>query len=98
MHMIKNDDRTHDQKATHHWAVVARDKFLSGWGGARGGASRCAWTCDSLEAAKKAFQWVSRRSDMCNVTIEDLRKYRAPSGTAHFHIYVVDSPNHPAIR
>ena len=33
------DDRNDLQKNTHVWAVVATDKFMSGWGGAKGGKS-----------------------------------------------------------
>lgn len=51
--MIKADDRTAEQRQTHVWGVVARDKFMSGWGLARGGASRCAWAYASLEEAKQ---------------------------------------------
>lgn len=43
--MKKVDDRTDEQKKTHVWGVVAKDKFMSGWGGAEGGASRCSWAC-----------------------------------------------------
>lgn len=33
------DDRTDDQKATHKFGIAATDRFMSGWGGARGGSS-----------------------------------------------------------
>jgi len=94
--MIKQDDRTEAQKQTHFWAVVARDKFMSGWGGAKGGASRCAWACQSLADAERAEKWVSNRSEMRYVSIVDLRTYRAPRGTVHFHIYVAEA-GHPAL-
>lgn len=45
MQTIKVDDRTPEQRETHRWGVVARDKFMSGWGQAFNGASRCAWAC-----------------------------------------------------
>ncbi len=88
--MIKEDDRTEEQKKTLVWAVVARDKFLSGWGGARGGASRCAWACTDLNHARKVEEWVKGRSEMKYVNIVKLDTYRCPRGTAHFHIYVAD--------
>lgn len=91
--MIKVDDRTKEQKATHRWGVVARDKFLSGWGGATGGASRCAWACETHALADRMLQWVKARSEMRYVRIVSLTSYRAPRGTAHFHVYVADE-NH----
>lgn len=95
--MIRADDRTAEQKTTHRWGVVAKDKFLSGWGQAAGGASRCAWACPSLEAAEHALRWVQARGEMRYVSIVDLNTYRAPRGTAHFHIYVANA-DHVALR
>jgi hypothetical protein len=95
--MIKADDRSEEQKKTHYLAVVARDKFMSGWGGAEGGTSRCAWACAPDVNPDRVFFWVKSRSEMRNVNLVDLRTYRPPSGTAHFHIYVADT-NHPGAR
>ncbi len=91
------DDRTDEQKKTHIWGVVARDRCLSGWGGASGGASRCAWACPAEVNTDRVFNWVKKRSEMSYVNIVDLRTYRAPKGTAHFHIYVCN-PDHVAAR
>lgn len=91
--MIKVDDRTNDQKQTHRWGVVACDKFMSGWGGATGGTSRCAWACETHNLAERMLQWVKGRSEMRYVRIVHLQRYRVPRGTAHFHIYVADE-NH----
>ena len=93
--MIRVDDRSKEQKQTHRLAVVGRDKFMSGWGGAKGGYSRAAWACVDGDV-DKVEKWVSSRSDMQYVNVVDLRTYKAPRGTAHFHIYVVD-PKHPAV-
>lgn len=90
------DDRTPAQTLTHRTAVVARDSFLSGWGGATGGASRCAWACETLTDARRLFAWVKSRPEMKFARIVHLPKYRAPRGTAHFHIYTV-TPSHPAL-
>jgi len=95
--MTKQDDRTAEQLKTHIWGVVAKDKFMSGWGGASGGASRCAWACEDYDKAERAYRWVSNRSEMRYVNIVDLRTYRAPRGTAHFHIYVA-TEGHPSLR
>jgi hypothetical protein len=96
--MTKKDDRTEEQKQTHTIAVVARDAGMSGWGGAKGGASRCAWACSDRNIADRIEKWVSDRDEMRNITIVDLRTYRVPSGTAHFHIYIVNPETHPAFE
>lgn len=93
--MTTEDDRTEEQKKTHRLAIVARDKFMSGWGGASGGASRCAWACHPDVNTDRVFDWVRNRSEMAYVNVVDLSTYRPPSGTAHFHIYVCN-PGHPA--
>ena len=92
---VVEDDRTPDQKKTHRLAIVARDKFLSGWGRSRGGYSRVAWACSPEVNADRVFNWVRSRSEMQYVTLVDLDTYRPPRGTAHFHIYTV-GPHHNA--
>lgn len=64
---------------------------MSGWGGARGGASRCAWACGPDVDIDRMFNWVNGRSEMRYVSIVDLSTYRAPRRTAHFHIYVANA-------
>lgn len=88
------DDRTPEQKQTHRWGVVMRDSFLSGWGQAKHGYSRCAWAFETLDDAEIAESRVRARSDASYVRVVDLRQYRPPRGTAHFHIYVVTNRNH----
>lgn len=95
--MKTEDNRTEEQKKTHTLAVVARDKFISGWGGASGGMSRCAWACEDREQLDALERWVRTRSEMIHVNLVDLSTYRAPRGTAHFHIYVADPQYHPAL-
>jgi hypothetical protein len=90
------DDRTEEQKVSHSWAIVARDSFMSGWGGASGGTSRVAWAFDSSIDNSRLERWVRDRREMKNVNVVNLTKYRAPKGTAHFHIYVVNE-NHPSL-
>lgn len=94
--MIRKDDRTPEQVKTHRWAVVALDRFMSGWGGAADGTSRCAWAVPdewlsdgSIEAVER---WVRGRSEMKYVNIVELAGYRPRA--AHFHIYVCDD-SHP---
>ncbi len=93
--MHYQDDRTEEQKKTHYLAVVAKDKFMSGWGGARGGASRCAWAVSADQDAHALLEWVRGRSEMRYVNLVDLRTYRCPRGTMHFHVYVA-GPEHRA--
>jgi hypothetical protein len=98
--MKLEDDRTEEQKATHTLAIVARDKCMSGWGGARGGASRAAWAIDPRGEVNpdRVERWVRSRKEMQYVNLVDLRTYRPPKGTAHFHVYVVADNSHPAAR
>jgi hypothetical protein len=94
--MIRQDDRTPAERTTHTLAVVGRDKFMSGWGGARGGYSRAAWAFNPAEVnADRVENWVRSRSDMQYVSLVRLNGYRPPRDTAHFHIYTV-GPDHPA--
>jgi len=84
--MKREDDRTPEQQQTHRWGVVALDKCMSGWGGARGGMSRCAWAVpnDNTVNIDRVFNWVRSRSEMRYVNIVDLKTYRPPRNTAHF--------------
>jgi hypothetical protein len=51
------------------------------------------WATDgSLDNVER---WVRDRSEMIHVNVVDLATYRPPTGTAHFHIYVVND-GHPA--
>jgi len=95
MNYTKEDNRSPEQKKTHVWGIVAKDRFMSGWGGASGGASRCAWACHPDVNTDRVFNWVKNRSEMRYVNLVDLRTYRPPQGTAHFHIYVCN-PDHVA--
>lgn len=88
--MIRVDDRTPEQRKTHRWGVVMRDKFMSGWGGAQGGYSRAAWAVGPDVNIDRVERWVRSRSDAQYVSVVDLNTYRCPRGTAHFHIYVVE--------
>lgn len=95
--MTIEDNRTPEQKSTHVIAIVARDCCLSAWGGAEGGASRCAWACAPGVNEDRVFNWVRSRGDMQRVSIVNLRTYRPPANTAHFHIYVC-GPDHIAAK
>ena len=81
------DDRTEDQMSTHTCLVTATDKFMSGWGGAKGGLSKCAWACRP-EHVDAVYDWVNSRDEMKHVNIT--RKAWRPKA-AHCHIYVVDA-------
>jgi hypothetical protein len=92
--MKREDDRTPEQMKTHTILVTATDRCLSGWGGAEGGASKCAWACDTREKADKLFNWVSNRTDMKYVNMTDRQWYPK---AAHVHIYVAGD-SHPALK
>jgi hypothetical protein len=93
--MIIEDDRTSEQRQSHRWGVVMRDKFMSGWGEASGGVSRCAWACGPGVNIERVRAWVESRGDSAYVNVVDLHTYR-PRNTKHFHIYVCDA-GHPAL-
>lgn len=97
MKTVIKDDRTDEQKKTHRWAIVARDKCMSGWGLASHGASRCAWACHPDVNTDRVFNWVKARREMVYVNLVDLETYQPPRGTAHFHIYVCN-PDHVAAK
>jgi hypothetical protein len=94
MKTTRQDDRTPEQITTHTWLVTATDRFLSGWGGAAGGVSRCAWACDTAENAEKVLAWVRSRREMRYVGLTRRPWYPR---AAHVHIYVVGA-NHPALK
>jgi len=87
------DDRTEAQRNSHRYAVVATDSFMSGWGGAQGGASVAAWAYDSATSERRLLEWVESRKEMKRVRVVDLKGYRPRC--AHLHIYVVE-PGHPS--
>ena len=85
MKTIRKDDRTAEQRKSHIWLVTATDKFLSGWGMAANGLSKCAWACSSYAEAERVFSWVKDRGDMKYVNITNRPWY---PHAAHVHIYV----------
>lgn len=82
---IRKDDRTDEQKKSHVWLVTATDRFMSGWGEAKGGLSKCAWACQTLDEAERVLSWVKDRNDMKYVNIHKGPWYPR---AAHVHIYV----------
>ena len=89
------DDRTEEQKITHNWFIIGTDRYLSGWGEAKGGYSYAVWACRPKDRAK-VRQWVENRGDMKRIR-EAFGKYRPnPRYCAHCHIYVV-TEEHPAL-
>ena len=86
--MVFVDDRTPDQKKTHRIIVLMTDKFLSGWGGAKGGPSYAGWACP-LDIVDRVEQRIRGRSDAKRVRIVG-GDYRPPSGAGHCHIYVAN--------
>lgn len=85
--MILKDDRTEEQKKTHRFIVAAIDRFMSGWGKAKGGLSYCGWACREKDV-EKVMKWVSSRKEMKRVRVIS-GKWK-PQGIGHTHIYVVE--------
>lgn len=90
---IRVDDRTESECAEYRFAVVGHDKFMSGWGEAKGMMSFAAWAC-KLEDVDKVFDWVKKRGDMRHICVKEIGKY-FPKG--HLHIYVC-RPGHIALK
>lgn len=92
--MIINDERTKEEKISHPVLVTATDRFMSGWGGAKGGASKCAWAC-RREDASAVLAWVENRDEMKYVNVH----YNgwSPRNAAHVSYYVVGE-DHPALE
>lgn len=85
--MIINDRRTAEQKDTHTWFVTAKDRFMSGWGIAKGGASYCAWACESRQQAEACLARIRGRCDMRYIRMRfGIAKWRPRA--AHLSIYV----------
>ncbi len=88
------DDRTPEEITTHPVLIGGTDRFMSGWGGAAGGASFAFWAC-KIDDECELQRWVESRGDIMRVR-QVSRDYR-PKGCAHCHIYVVGE-EHPAIE
>ena len=87
--MEYRDDRTPEQRQTHNVIILATDKFMSGWGLAKGGPSYAGWACrPALRGILEAR--VRNRPDMQRVRVV-CGDYRPPSGPGHCHIYVAQS-------
>lgn len=83
--MQVQDDRTPEQRRTHHVLWGGTDTFMSGWGEAKDGVSYAFWACRP-EDSREVERWVRSRSDIIRVR-EVTRDYR-PRGYGHCHIYV----------
>jgi hypothetical protein len=84
---IRKDRRTPEQQKTHRWLVTATNRFLSGWGLAHGGLSKCAWACRTHEQALAKYDEIKKRGDMKYVRIINGDWY--PRNAVHVSIYVV---------
>lgn len=83
------DRRSDEEKVTHRWLAVAKDKSMSGWGLAKNGSSWVAWAFETLDEAERKVSMLLRdRSEMSLVRVEDARTFRVTRGAAHFSIYV----------
>ena len=89
----REDDRTPAERETHRYGVAMTDAFMSGWGGAEGGASVACWACrpDDLHVVE---QWVRRRGEARRVRVVELKTWRPKA--KHVHVYVVND-GHPSL-
>jgi hypothetical protein len=83
--------------AEYIYAVVARDKFMSGWGQAEGRSSYAAWLCRENQLPY-VRQWVESRPEMTHVDvlIRDAAASRAKRSRNHWSFYVVEG-RHPSL-
>lgn len=93
--MIYKDDRTEEQMKTHTTLITATDSFLSGWGRAQGGKSKCAWAVKP-EDASDMLAWVESRDDMKYVNCHTRNSWK-PRNATHVYIYVADRGKHRAL-
>ena len=83
--MKVRDDRTEEQKRTHHILWGGTDRFMSGWGEAEGGASYAFWACKP-EDERECERTIRSRPDLARVR-DVMTDYR-PRGVGHCHIYL----------
>lgn len=94
--MTIQDDRTPEQRKTHHVIVAMTDSFMSGWGRCRNGTSYAGWACQPQHLTQ-VEHWVRSRSDAKRVRVVS-GSWRPKGGEHdHAHIYVVEA-EHPALR
>jgi hypothetical protein len=84
--MIRNDRRTPEQRETHRWLATATDRFMSGWGMAKGGTSKCAWSFQTREEAVAHCEVLRQRGDMKYVNVHHARTWYPRC--AHLSIYI----------
>ena len=92
--MIINDTRK--MASEYPYMVSAYDKFMSGWGMAKGGKSVAVWCCYSPQDQEKIVKWLRNRSEMRYIKTRFATKWR-PKNAAHVSYYAVDS-DHPALK
>ena len=99
MKIIK-DERTKEQKEQFKYIVYAHDKFMSGWGMAKGGRSLFAWAVESEAQKDRILDWVESRSDMCRVDWDlasEFDKKLKRKTFAHCSIYPT-TKEHPILK
>ena len=84
--MITNDRRTDAQKITHRYFTTATARALSGWGDAKGGASKCAWAWETMAEASAHQTVLKERGDLRHVSWHHAKAWKPRA--AHLSIYV----------
>ena len=68
--------------------VTATDRFMSGWGKAKGGLSKVGWVC-AAQDLNETHSMVKGRSEMKYVNYTLYKDHR-PRNCKHFSYYLVD--------
>jgi len=89
--MLKDDRKTINN--SNRVLVGGYDRFMSGWGGAKGGRSYAYWAC-SVEDMHLVEAWVKNRGD---IRLKMFNK-RDGQGKNHCHIYEMNRDRHPAFK
>jgi hypothetical protein len=94
-----NDERKPEKE---YFLIGGKDKFMSGWGGAKGGNSYAFWALDKKHRhalVNKLMTWVENRGDIIYIRYlypNEKLKLNKLTNAAHVSIYEVNPETHPA--
>lgn len=83
-----DDTRTKNTEKPNTW-VVATDRFMSGWGGAKYGMSYVAYPCYSEADVQRITSYCKSHPNFIRVR----HNLHLPRLTKHDHLSVYDQPN-----
>ena len=82
---MTNDRRTNEQRESTQFFVNATDRFMSGWGQARGGLSYFCIACDTDAQVDLAETWLRSRDEMKSVFVSSTPRKRKDCHTSIVH-------------